>query len=56
MDPVILRALEYKTWRDRTGWHNDEALYDSLVSAYRHVSHAAEEEWLRSKTEYSQTR
>ncbi len=55
MDDVYLRAVEVsdldRTWK----WHNDPELYELLVSAFRYVSHAAEEEWIHRKTAYSQT-
>jgi RimJ/RimL family protein N-acetyltransferase len=55
MDDVYLRALETsdldRTWK----WHNDPELYGLLVSPFRYVSRAAEEQWLRQKAAYSQT-
>lgn len=52
---VYLRALESsdldRTWK----WHNDSGLYDMLVSPFRYVSRAAEEEWIRRKAAYAQT-
>lgn len=55
MENVYLRALDLpdvdRTWK----WHNDSRLYEMLVSPFRHVSRAAEEEWLRRKAAYSQT-
>jgi diamine N-acetyltransferase len=55
MEDVYLRALDVsdvdRTWK----WHNDSRLYEMLVSPFRHVSHAAEEEWIRRKAAYSQT-
>lgn len=55
MEDVYLRALEVsdldRTWK----WHNDPGLYATLISPFRYVSRAAEEEWLRRKAAYSQT-
>jgi RimJ/RimL family protein N-acetyltransferase len=55
MEDIYLRALETsdldRTWK----WHNDPGLYELLVSPFRYVSRAAEEEWLRQKAAYSQT-
>jgi RimJ/RimL family protein N-acetyltransferase len=55
MEPVYLRALDLsdleRTWK----WHNDSGLYETLVHPFRHVSRAAEEEWIRRKLAYSQT-
>jgi diamine N-acetyltransferase len=55
MADVYLRALEpadvERTWK----WHNDPGLYEMLVSPFRYVSRAAEEEWIRRKAAYSQT-
>jgi diamine N-acetyltransferase len=55
MEDVYLRALERsdldRTWK----WHNDAGLYETLVSPFRYVSQAAEEEWIRQKVAYSQT-
>ena len=55
MEEVYLRALEAadldRTWK----WHNDPRLYDTLVSPFRYVSQAAEEEWIRTRVAYSQT-
>ncbi|MCX5643228.1 MAG: GNAT family protein [Phycisphaerae bacterium] len=52
---MYLRALEPsdldRTWK----WHNDPGLYEMLVSPFRYVSRAAEEEWIRRKAAYSQT-
>jgi len=52
---VYLRALEPsdldRTWK----WHNDSGLYEMLVNPFRHVSRAAEEEWIRRKAAYAQT-
>jgi len=55
MENIYLRALELsdldRTWK----WHNDSGLYQMLVAPFRHVSRAAEEEWIRRKVAYSQT-
>src|SRR4030043_948727 len=55
MEDVYLRSLEVsdleRTWK----WHNDAGLYEMLCSPFRYVSHAAEEQWIRRKTAYSQT-
>ncbi len=55
MEDVYLRALEVsdldRTWK----WHNDPQLYAMLVSPFRYVSRAAEEDWIRHKTTYSLT-
>lgn len=55
MADVYLRALEPADAERTSKWHNDPSLYDTLVSPFRYVSRAAEEEWLRRKTAYSQT-
>ncbi len=55
MDDVYLRALEPSDLERTRKWHNDPTLYEMLVSPFRYVSAAAEEEWLRRKTAYSQT-
>ncbi len=55
MEDVYLRALEPSDVDQTRKWHNDAGLYDMLVSPFRYVSHAAEGEWLDSKTAYSQT-
>jgi RimJ/RimL family protein N-acetyltransferase len=55
MEDVYLRALEPSDLERTRKWHNDPALYETLVRPFRYVSEAAEEEWLRPKTAYSQT-
>jgi len=55
MEDVYLRALELSDLERTRKWHNDGELYDLLVSPFRHVSQAAEEEWIRQKAAYSQT-
>jgi len=55
MEDVYLRALEVSDLDRTWTWHNDPGLYDTLVSPFRYVSHAAEDEWLHSKAAYSQT-
>jgi RimJ/RimL family protein N-acetyltransferase len=55
MEDVYLRALELSDVDRTHRWHNDARLYDMLVSPFRYVSHAAEEEWIRRKVAYSQT-
>jgi diamine N-acetyltransferase len=55
MEDVYLRALELSDVDRTQKWHNDPDLYAMLVSPFRHVSHAAEEEWIRRKASYSQT-
>jgi RimJ/RimL family protein N-acetyltransferase len=55
MGDVYLRALEPADVERTSKWHNDPRLYDTLVSPFRYVSRAAEEEWIRRKTSYSQT-
>jgi len=55
IDDVYLRAIEVsdldRTWK----WHNDPELYEMLISPFRYVSRAAEEEWIRRRAVYSQT-
>jgi diamine N-acetyltransferase len=51
--PVYLRALDAGDLDRCHRWHNDPELYATLVSAFRHVSRAAEEEWLRRNIAYS---
>jgi RimJ/RimL family protein N-acetyltransferase len=55
MENVYLRALEPSDLDRMWKWHNDSGLYEMLVGAFRHVSHAAEEAWIRQKAAYSQT-
>jgi RimJ/RimL family protein N-acetyltransferase len=55
MGDVYLRALEPADVERTSKWHNDPRLYDTLVSPFRYVSRAAEEEWIRRKASYSQT-
>lgn len=55
MDDVYLRAIELSDIDRTQKWHNDRGLYGMLVSPFRYVSHAAEEEWIRRKAAYSQT-
>jgi RimJ/RimL family protein N-acetyltransferase len=54
MEPVYLRALELGDLERTHRWHNDPGLYETLVGPFRHVSQAAEEEWLRRKVAYAQ--
>lgn len=53
MEPVYLRSLEVGDLEQTYKWHNDPALYESLVGTFRHVSRAADEEWLRKAQTYS---
>jgi RimJ/RimL family protein N-acetyltransferase len=55
MENVYLRALEPSDLDRTRKWHNDPGLYEMLVSPFRYVSRAAEEEWIRRKAAYSQT-
>lgn len=55
MEDVYLRALEPADVERTSKWHNDAGLYATLVNPFRYVSRAAEEEWIRRKTAYSQT-
>ncbi len=55
MEKVYLRALEPSDVERTQKWHNDPELYETLVSPFRYVSHAAEEEWIHGKAGYSQT-
>lgn len=48
-----MRALEESDLERTHLWHNDPELYSSLVNPFRHVSRAAESEWLRRKAGYS---
>jgi RimJ/RimL family protein N-acetyltransferase len=50
---VYLRALELDDLDRIYKWHNDPLLYETLVGAFRPVSRAAAEEWLRKKMTYS---
>ena len=50
---VFLRALEMDDLDRLHRWHNDPALYESLVGTFRSVSRSAEEEWLRKRVAYS---
>jgi RimJ/RimL family protein N-acetyltransferase len=50
---VYLRALELDDLERTHQWHNNPALYETMVGAFRYVSRAAEEEWLRQKQAYS---
>jgi RimJ/RimL family protein N-acetyltransferase len=52
-DLVYLRSLELDDLDRIYNWHNDPALYETLVGAFRPVSRAAAEEWLREKIAYS---
>jgi len=52
---VYLRALDPSDLDRTHKWHNDAPLYEMLVSPFRHVSRAAEDEWIRRKAAYSQT-
>ena len=53
MELVYLRAFELGDLERTQKWHNDPALYETVVGAFRYVSRAAEEEWLRQKQAYS---
>lgn len=53
MEPVYLRALEIDDLERTHKWHNDPTLYETLTSAFRYVSRAAEEEWLSKLLAYS---
>ncbi len=55
MEDVYLRALEPADLDRTRKWHNDPSLYDTLVSPFRYVSQAAEQEWIRTKVAYSRT-
>lgn len=55
MEEVYLRALELSDLDRTRRWHNDAKLYEMLVSPFRYVSQAAEEEWIHRKVEYSPT-
>lgn len=48
-EPVYLRALEPEDIERTLQWHNDAALYEFLGGAFRFVSRAVEEEWLKRK-------
>lgn len=52
---VYLRALEMTDLERTLKWHNDQKLYEWLVSPFRYVSRAVEEEWLRRKNIFSQS-
>ena len=53
METVYLRALELNDLERTHRWHNDPALYETVVGAFRYVSRAAEEEWLCQKQAFS---
>lgn len=53
MQRVYLRALEIDDLERTQRWHNDPTLYETMVGAFRFVSRAAEEQWLRQKTAFS---
>ncbi len=53
--PVYLRALDVSDVDRTLRWHNDETTYSTLLSNFRHVSPAAETEWIRRKTAFSHT-
>lgn len=53
MEPVYLRALELDDLDRTCKWHNDPELYSAFGGAFRYVSRATDEEWLRRKVAYS---
>jgi RimJ/RimL family protein N-acetyltransferase len=53
--PIYLRALELDDLDRIHKWHNDPALYQTLGGAFRPISRAACESWLRKKIAYSTT-
>jgi RimJ/RimL family protein N-acetyltransferase len=53
MTSVYLRSLECGDLVRTHKWHNDRALYESLIGAFRYASRKAEEEWLRGLLSYS---
>jgi RimJ/RimL family protein N-acetyltransferase len=50
---IYLRALELDDLDRTHRWHNDPALYGTIVGAFRYVSRAAEREWLERKQAFS---
>ncbi len=50
---IYLRSLELGDLDRTHKWHNDPALYETLMGTFRYVSKFAEEEWLRKKIVYS---
>lgn len=52
-EPVFLRALEMEDAQRIHQWHNDPALYDSLVGTFWHVSRTNVEDWLRKRQAFS---
>jgi ribosomal-protein-alanine N-acetyltransferase len=53
MDKVYLRTLAPGDLERTHRWHNDRALYDTMLGAFRYVSRTAEEEWLQQKLAFS---
>jgi len=53
MSSVFLRALGLDDLDRTYRWHNDPALYESLVGTFRYVSRAAEADWLGKLQTYS---
>jgi len=53
MSEIFLRALQLTDLEATQKWHGDEDLYRTLAGPFRFVSLEAEQEWLQSKTRYS---
>jgi RimJ/RimL family protein N-acetyltransferase len=53
---VYLRALAAGDLARTHRWHNDPALYATLVGAFRFVSPEAEQQWLAQQTGFSRER
>ncbi len=52
-DLIYLRSLELDDLDRIHKWHNDPALYETMLGTFRYVSRAAVEEWLHKKMAYS---
>jgi RimJ/RimL family protein N-acetyltransferase len=53
MESIYLRALDFDDLERTYKWHNDIVLWELLMTPFRYVSRASEEEWLRKKQSYS---
>ena len=53
MSKIFLRALEIGDLERTYKWHSDENLFKTLGGPFRHVSMAAEKDWLLNKEKFS---
>ncbi len=53
LDSVYLRSLEPEDLERVHAWHNDPAMYESLMGTFHYVSRPTVENWLRSKCVFS---